>query len=162
LRPDLYFRISVIDAGLQLKTHVERYEGVKVSDAVRQLQSGSVSYSSLDYHSALEVAGEGSLEVFSLAGNRTEELRETIFRMAVKLRPFWARVCHLGRARVCAVISDDQSQCLRYAGLLESTDESVWRWWDRWASHFRADDWSDGMKPDERVNSFRFVSNARS
>jgi hypothetical protein len=59
--------------------------------------------------------------------------------MALKLKPFWATVSVFGRDRVSAVMSADQAQCLRYAGLLNSTDEAVWKWWDQLASYFRSE-----------------------
>lgn len=37
------------------------------------------------------------------------------------------------------MLSGDQTQCLRYAGLLGPIDESVRRWWDELAGHFRAE-----------------------
>jgi uncharacterized protein DUF3883 len=139
LKADLYFRISVIDAGLQLKSHLERHTDITVADAIRQLRAGPVLHSTLDYESALEIDGEEGLTLFCPSSSRAEELRETILGMAMKLKPFWAKVSPFGRDRVFAIMSADQTQCLRYARLLDSTDEAVWRWWDKLASNFRAE-----------------------
>jgi hypothetical protein len=139
LKTDLYFRISVIDAGIQLKLHLAKYADITATDAIRQLRAGPVSRSTLDYESALEIDGVDGLSLFFPSPNRTVELRETILRMAKRLKPFWARVSPFGRDRVCAVMSADQIQCLRYAELLDSTDEAVWRWWDVLAANFRAE-----------------------
>jgi hypothetical protein len=139
LRTDLYFRISVIDAGLQLKSHLEQYQDVSVDDAIRQLRAGPVSRSTLDYESVLNIDGLNGLSLFCPSVSRTEELRETIFKMATRLKPFWAKVSPFGRDRVSAIMSSDQIQCLRYAELLDSTDEPVWRWWDKLAANFRSE-----------------------
>lgn len=139
MRSDLYFRISVIDAGLQVKSHLGKYDGITVADAMRQLRAGSVLYSSLDYEAAASLIQNHGISLFYPSPNRIEELRKTILKMAVRLRPFWATVSPFGRERVSAVISSDQAQCLRYAALLGSTEPEVRRWWDQLASHFRAE-----------------------
>jgi len=139
LKADLYFRISVIDAGLHLRSHLERYSDISITDAIRQLRAGPVVRSSLDYESVLEIDGQDGLSLFCPSQNRLDELRETIFRMAIRLKPLWAKVSPLGRDRVSAIMSADQLQCLRYAQLFDSTEEVVWRWWDRLATNFRAE-----------------------
>ena len=139
MKADLYFRISVIDAGLQLRLHLEKYPDISEDDAIRQLRAGPVVRSSLDFESALEIDGREGLSLFSPSSNRIDELRETIFRMAIRLKPFWAKVSPFGRGRVCAVMSDDQIQCLRYAQLLDSDEEAVWKWWDKLAVKFRVE-----------------------
>ena len=139
MKADLYFRISVIDAGLQLRSHLEKYPDVTEDDAIRQLRTGPVVRSSLDFESALEIDGREGLSLFSPSPNRIDELRETIFRMAIRLKPFWAKVSPFGRDRVCAVMSGDQIQCLRYAQLLDSVEEAVWKWWDKLAANFRVE-----------------------
>lgn len=70
---------------------------------------------------------------------RTEELRLTLFRLAILLKPFWAKISFLGRDRVRAVLSGGALQCLNYAGLLGPIDESVRQWWDELAAYFRAE-----------------------
>lgn len=139
MKSDLYFRISVIDAGLQLKSHLEKYPDISETDAIRQLRAGTVLRSSLDYQSALEIDGREGLSLFCPSLSRTDELRETILRMAIRLKPFWAKVSPFGRERVCAIMSPDQIQCLRYAQLLDSVEEAVWRWWDTLAANFRVE-----------------------
>lgn len=137
MRPDRYFRISVIDAGLQLSAHLNNYPDITLADAVRQLRAGPVYRSSLDYEAAISIYADHGAAPFCSSPDRPEELRQTLFNMAVLLKPFWAKVSPLGRDRVRAVLSDDQAQCLRYAGLLDSVNEAVWRWWDDLAGHFR-------------------------
>ena len=139
MKSDLYFRISVIDAGLQLKSHLEKYPDISETDAIRQLRAGPVLRSSLDYQSALEIDGREGLSLFCPSLSRTDELRETILRMAIRLKPLWAKVSPFGRDRVCAIMSPDQIQCFRYAQLLDSVEEAVWRWWDTLAANFRVE-----------------------
>ena len=139
MKPDLFFRISVIDAGLNLKQHLETYPDISITDAVRQLRNGPVFRSSLDYETAAAICEEHGMSPFCLSPVRTEELRQTLFRLAVRLQPFWAKMSFLGRDRVRAVLSDGSTQCLRYAGLLGPIDESVRQWWDELAAHFRAE-----------------------
>ena len=129
----------MIDAGLNLKHHLDSYPDVTVTDAVRQLRNGPVFRSSLDYDAAIAICEEHGMSPFCPSPIRTEELRQTLFRFAIRLRPFWAKISFLGRDRVRAVLSGDQTQCLRYAGLLGPIDESVRRWWDELAGHFRAE-----------------------
>src|SRR5579859_2282611 len=133
----MYFRISVIEAGLCIKSHLSRYPSYSVGDAIRQLRAGFASHSTFDYESAQCLWQDFGPSIFCPAEQRVDELRETIFRMAVTLKPLWAKMSPFGRARVRAVLTVDQAQCLRYAGLLETTEEPVWRWWDKLAAHFR-------------------------
>jgi hypothetical protein len=95
--------------------------------------------SSLDYKAAVEICEEHGMSPFCPSLVRTEELRQTLFRLAVRFQPFWAKISFLGRDRVRAVLSDGPAQCLRYAGLLGPIDESVRQWWDELAAHFRAE-----------------------
>jgi len=139
LKSDVLFHISVIDAGLNLKRHLETYPDVTVTDAVRQLRAGPVFRSSLNYDAAISICEEHGMALFCSSEDRTEELRNTLFRLAVRLRPLWAKVSFLGRDRVRAVLSSDQAQCLRYAGLLGAMDDSVRQWWDELAAYFRAE-----------------------
>jgi len=138
VRADLLFRISIIDAGLELQRHLQSYPNTPLEDAVRQLRAGAVIYSSLDYENALALVDQHGFALFSRSPDRVVELRTTLFRMAVQLKPFWAKVSPLGRDRVRAVLSADQAQCLRYARLLGEVDESVRKWWDELASRFRS------------------------
>jgi hypothetical protein len=140
LRPDLFFRISVIDAGLQLKSHLETYPGITLNDAMRQLRKGPVAHSGLDYESAISLCNSHGIELFQASADRAQELRGTIFGMALLLKPLWAKISPMGRDRVRAILSDDQAQILRYAGLLESDDKFVWGWWDNLAGHFRGEE----------------------
>jgi hypothetical protein len=140
LRAEHFFRISIIDAGLRLRAHLEKHRDITINDAIRQLRAGPVFLSNLDYESAATIGRDDGLSIFCVSSDRTEELRETILKMAIKLKPFWAKVSPLGRERVCAVTSADLIQCLRYAGLLDSVEPSVWRWWDQLAGIFRTAD----------------------
>lgn len=140
MRPDLFFRISVIDAGLQLKSHLQTYPGITLNDAVRQLRKGPVAHSGLDYESAVGLCNSHGIELFQASADRVQELRGTIFGMALLLKPLWAKISPMGRDRVRAILSDDQAQVLRYAGLLESEDQFVWGWWDELAGHFRGEE----------------------
>ncbi len=139
MRPDL-FLISVIDAGLQLKNHLQTYPGITLNDAVRQLRKGVVSRSALDYESAVGLCNSHGIELFQTSADRIQELRGTIFEMALLLKPLWAKVSPMGRDRVRAILSADQAQVFRYAGLLESEDQLVWGWWDELAVHFRSEE----------------------
>jgi hypothetical protein len=139
VKPDLVFRISVIDAGLNLKRHLQTYPEVTVADAIRQLRNGPVFRNSLDYEAALDICEEHGIAPFCSSPNRTEELRQTLFKLAILLKPFWAKICFLGRDRVRDVLSVGQKQCLNYAGLLGPIDEAVRLWWDELAAHFRAE-----------------------
>jgi hypothetical protein len=140
LRPDFFFRISVIDAGLQLRNHLQTYPDITLNDAVRQLRNGPVSRSALDYEAAVGLCNTHGIELFRACDDRIRELRETIFAMALLLKPLWAKISPMGRDRVRAILSNDQAQVLRYAGLLDSKDHLVWGWWDELAGHFRSEE----------------------
>lgn len=137
MRPDSFFRISVIDAGLHLGRHLRAYPELTVTDAIRQLRSGPAHHGTLDYETAMLIYNDNGASLFCPSYDRTSELRETLFKMALALKPFWATISPLGRQRVRVVLSVDQLQCLRYAGLIDSDDETAWRWWDQLAAQFR-------------------------
>jgi Domain of unknown function (DUF3883) len=128
---------SLKAAPVQIKS--ETYPEVTIQDAIRQLRNGPVFRSSLDYEAALDICEEHGIAPFCPLPIRTEELRQTLFKLAILLKPFWAKVAYLGRDRVRAVLSRGPAQCLMYAGLLGPIDESVRLWWDELAAHFRSE-----------------------
>jgi len=138
---DAFFRISVIDGALGLCRHRKEYPGTPISDAVRQLQNGPAYLAGYDYRRAVELADQVGWDAFTFEGARYTQLRVTLKELALRLKPFWARVSHLGRNRVLQVVSGDQRQCLEFAGLLETppSDEVV-TWWDEIGAFFRAEE----------------------
>lgn len=137
MRSEAFFRIGTIDAALTLKLHLEQWPGTPLDTAVRQLQCGAVSKANLDYQAGIELIGRIGLQRLDATSERGESLRSTLFNMARELRPFWATMSPLGRARSERLFTADQRQCFRYAKLLSPEVDEAWEWWDRLASHFR-------------------------
>lgn len=133
------FRISVLDAGRLLLRHVSTYPDVQFEDAIRQLKFGPSYLAGYDFDRALSLIQSDGARVFALCGDRTEELRHSIFELARSLRPFWARASVFGRQRVLRVLNENQMQCLTDAGLLQSPLTGECReWWERLALELRS------------------------
>ena len=138
---DEFFRISVIDGALNLRRHQKEYPDIAVGDAVRQLQNGPTFLAGYDYQRAIELGLQVGWDSFDFDGTRQTQLQETLKRLAIRLKPFWARVSHLGRKRVMQVVSEDQRQCFDFAGLLVTPpSDTVVSWWDELGAYFRAEE----------------------
>lgn len=136
---DAYFRMSVIDGALAIRTHKRSYPDCTTEIAVRQLQNGPAGYASLDYTRAVQLGSEAGWDAIVIDGDRRAQLRASLLQLALRLRPFWARTAHFGRRRVLSIVGDDQLQCLETAGVLaEPADEEAVKWWDTLAAASRA------------------------
>ena len=137
--PDAYFRISVINGALSLCRHRQQYPDLSIEDAIRQLRIGPSFLAGYDYPRAIELGREAGWDAFVVQGTRREQLQKTLKHLVTRLKPFWAQLSHLGRARVLKVLTADQLQCLDFAGLLATPPtEDVLQWWDEVGSFFRA------------------------
>ena len=135
---DTFFKISVIDGALSLCHHRQQYPALSIEDAVRQLQNGPAILAGYDYTRAVELGVQTGWDAICVDGVRQVQLQETLKRLAIRLKPLWARFSYLGRSRVLQVVSEDQRQCLELAGLLTAPpSEKVVRWWDKLAAYFR-------------------------
>ena len=135
-----FFRISVIDGALNICRHRQEYPGTSLNDAVRQLRNGPAYLAGYDYRRAVELGEMASWDAIHFKGDRHRQLQETLKCLAMRLKPFWARVSYLGRRRVLEVVTEDQWQCLEYAGLLEKPPSKVVvGWWDGVGAFFRAE-----------------------
>lgn len=138
MKPDSYFSISVIDGALAIRRHMQMYPEVDPFRAVRQLQDGPVARSSYDFSRALSFAEIVGWETFVPQPDRRDELRLCLKNAAVRSRPLWARAAPYGRDKVKRILTEDQAQCLAFAGLLEAPpSRGVQEWWDRLAQAFR-------------------------
>ena len=138
---DAFFRISVIDGALSLCRHRQKYRELSVEDAVRQLQNGPAYLAGYDYWRAVELGHQVGWDAFHIDGARQIQLQETLKHLAMRLKPFWSQVSHLGRKRVLQVLSGDQRQCLEFAGLLATPpSDGVVIWWDEISAFARAEE----------------------
>lgn len=138
MRHENRIRISVLDAGRVILQHLAEYPGIELVDAARQLELGPTYLGNYDFETALTILAGAEQPVFRLLGERKAELRHAIFEMAKIDKPYWARTAVYGRQRALRLINDDQAQCLRDAGLIETSLEGETRfWWERLAREFR-------------------------
>ena len=138
---DAFFRISVIDGALNLCLHRQEYHSNSIEDAVRQLRNGPAYLAGYDYERAIQLGHRVGWDAFVINGTRQEQLQETLMHLAIRLKPFWARVSYLGRKCALQMASDDQLQCLDFADLLATplSNESV-AWWDELGMFFRSEE----------------------
>ncbi len=136
---DGYFQISVIDGALELLKYQQRYNIQERRDAITHLRVGPSHAANLDYDAALKFAEIVGWSAFEPATDRATEMRNTLLNLVRRVRPLWAQACPYGRERVRRIVNEDQAQCLRSAGLLDTdlNEEGV-HWWDTVATFFRA------------------------
>ncbi|QUF65359.1 protein NO VEIN domain-containing protein [Bacillus atrophaeus] len=133
-----FFKISIIDGAIHLNKQQPKYPNKNINEIIRYIQNGPASFSSYDYNNAIILAEKIGWEAFSLKGDRQSQLRDTLKNMIILLRPFWAKVSYLGREKVKQLLSEDSTQCLQYAGLLEENPtEDVINWWEEISKIFR-------------------------
>ncbi|MFK9091722.1 protein NO VEIN domain-containing protein [Bacillus salipaludis] len=133
-----FFKISIIDGAINLNKQRPKYPNKNINEIIGYLQNGPASLSSYDYNNAIILAKKIGWEAFSLKDDRQSQLRDTLKNMIIQLRPFWAKVSYLGRAKVKHILCEDSIQCLQYAGLLaENPTEDVINWWEEISKIFR-------------------------
>lgn len=133
-----FFRISIIDGAINLSKLRSKYPDKNISEIIGYLQNGPASLSSYDYNNAKILIEKIGWEAFSTNGDRQSQLRDTLKNMIILLRPFWAKLSYLGRAKVKQILCEDSTQCLQYAGLLdENPTISAVNWWEEISKIFR-------------------------
>jgi len=138
LNPDSAFRLSVLQGGIVLRRHLLKYPGLQPEDAIRQLESGPAFLARYDYVTVLEIVKTHGWEAFPETNDFRIALRESLFILAKKLQPFWARMSIFGREKVLKIMGADQEQCLDDAGLLDyPVEAAVLSWWDNLSNFFR-------------------------
>jgi hypothetical protein len=129
----------VVDGALEIIRRLKTYPNLDTETAVRQLRTGPSYLSELDYESAIELANNIGWDAFHLQSDRQRELSETLMEVVTRVKPNWAYLTPYGRDRVRKFINEDQEQCLKYAGLLDTPpSERVIQWWNQLASVFRS------------------------
>jgi hypothetical protein len=135
---DLIFNISVINAAMEIRLHQKNNPEYTIEQTIRVLRYGPATIAAFDYGRAQFLGEAIGWEVFQIVGTRHEQLQETLYRIIIHLRPFWAKIAYLGRKKVLQIISDDHRQCLSFAGLLDDgIEEEVILWWDKISFFFR-------------------------
>ena len=138
---DKYFKISIIDGAINICQHLKVYPDITVEDAIRHLKCGPSHLACFDYENARNLGDLVGWNTFDVTGTRQYQLRKILMILTLVLKPFWARVSHLGRMKVCSLLSDDQLQCLKFAGLLdENITDEILSWWEQLSKVFRAAD----------------------
>lgn len=129
----------MIDGALEIIRHRKKYPNIDIETAVRQLSTGPNYLSELDYASAITLANHVGWDAFHLNSDRQLELSETLMEIVLRVKPSWAYLALYGRERVRKFINEDQEQCLKYAGLLDTPPpERVIQWWNQLASSVRS------------------------
>jgi len=99
--------------------HLAEYPEITPVEAARQLALGPSYLANYDFETALTILTNCEAPVFRLLGDRQAELRHAIFEIVRIEKPFWARTAIYGRQKALRFLNDDQTQCLRDAGLIE-------------------------------------------
>ncbi|MDQ0885002.1 hypothetical protein QFZ81_000090 [Paenibacillus sp. V4I9] len=130
-----FFKMSIIDGCLNICKHRSIYSDCSIEDAVKHLKEGPTHMVPYDYKKSMEVGNLFGWEIIVITGDRRTQLQQTLKNLVMKIMPFWAKVAYLGRSKVLKLLSDDQVQCLTYAGLLnEELSEEALEWWEDIAS----------------------------
>lgn len=124
-------RMSLIDGGLEISRILEKHPGMLPDEAAKRLRRGPIQDAVLDFEDALEVASRFDWTLFQPSHDRHTELRATLRALILGLKPPWISLFCRGRKKVLAVLTNDEKQCFRAAGLTEKPpSEDVVAWWD--------------------------------
>jgi hypothetical protein len=142
-----FFKISIIDAGLNIKKSHSIHPDKEIDDIIKHLKIGPATLISYDYETAKSLGENIGWDLFCDQGSRQEQLRETLMKMIMELEPFWAKISYLGREKVKQFLTPDQVQCLEYANLLghDPSDEII-SWWEKIGLYFRHLDEENKLK----------------
>lgn len=121
--------MAAYSAFVVLRRYLVRNPGLGVSTAIGILRQTSSDNTGLDY------AGGAAIHQFLQADvscfDHRKAIQTTVFEIVKFTQPWWLRLVPYGRAKVKAVLNQDQIQCFREAGLFDAVpDASVLTWWD--------------------------------
>lgn len=114
--------------------------GESLPSALAYIRQGNADVNSYDHEEALRWSADIGADLFSPEPVAREAFRETVQRLVLGTRPFWARMAYLGRRRCVDLLDADGQQCLEIAGVLDDSAEAL-AWWDSVAALARR--WSE-------------------
>lgn len=127
---------SATDFLKQLNTTPIEYDGflasfkkfsVASADAVLEL-SQDCDWVSINKEGIIQVTERG-MNILTQA-NYTSQLRVQIVDMIERYQPTWAKRIPNGRAEARSALSKEAEQCFKEAGLLDTWDDDLIKWWD--------------------------------
>lgn len=135
---DSFLKISIIDGAFSICNQHRLYPENSIDEIIKQLRRGPVSTATYDFERAKQLIELVGWETFIIESSRHEQLQQTLKNLVLIIKPFWARISYLGRTKVKQILTDDELQCLNFAGLLvDNPSDNVINWWETIGKFFR-------------------------
>jgi hypothetical protein len=132
-----HFTMSTLSATIAIRQYLHNHTGVSSEDAATSLQRLDCDIAANDFASGLEV--NALIPDHLTFANPVTDLMAALASLIAHHRPFWMRGFPYGRSRVSEMLSIDEAQCFRAAGLFnEPPTATVREWWDNIAQEVRA------------------------
>jgi hypothetical protein len=131
-----HFTMSALNAAIAIRRYRNNHDGVTPTDAAISLQRLDADTAANDFASGLELCDilPDHLSFVDLLS----DLRSSLTKLIYYHKPIWIRAFPYGRSRVAELLSVDEAQCLRSAGLFDDPPSRAIRdWWDEIAQSVR-------------------------
>jgi len=138
------FRMSAFAALIGIRRYIRDHSGISAKEAAISLQRSDADFSAADFASALRLHELLPSEIDFV--DPEASLRDGLSVLITTHRPFWYRYFPYGRQRLAAVLTQDELQTFRSAGLFDQHPPAVVAWWDALATLARSVE-------DERLNA---------
>jgi Domain of unknown function (DUF3883) len=132
-----HFTMSALSATIAIRLYLNNHPEVDSQTATVSLRRYDADIAANDFEAGLEI--HNILSNGITFKNPTADLRASLSELIDHHQPLWLRGFPYGRDRVIRMLSDEESQCFRTAGLLdEPAPDEVVQWWDRFSEMVRA------------------------
>ena len=119
--------MSPINGLIAIRKFRDSFTNTPVDELIRVIRRVSPDDAYHDYELAREL--DSLIDVDLDRADTPRFLRELIYALILRIRPWWLQFAVYGRQRVREVLSPNELQCLESAGLLEETpDHEVLIW----------------------------------
>jgi hypothetical protein len=130
------FSMSAFEAAYVIRKFKSRNSESSDNDIIATIRAIKADYFPHDYVSGLVL--EKAIDVSELVDSLEDFFLAAIEAIIAKISPFWIRIAPNGRDHVLRVLSTNEVQCFRSAGLLDTTQRTI-DWWDGLAQKTRSE-----------------------
>jgi hypothetical protein len=132
-----HFTMSTLGATIAIRQYLDSHPELNAESAITSLKRLDADVAANDFASGLEV--HAILPSTLKFKDPTLDLQASLAILIKHHQPFWLRGFPYGRDRVAEMLSVDEIQCFRAAGLISNTETpKIARWWDEIGQLVRA------------------------
>ena len=119
----------------ELVTDIPFFRGIPIQELLDVVEKGDWVQYGDDGQMMVTEAGKN----IAIVDDPVTRLRKQVMTLVTTLNPPWISIINLGRGSLASYVPPEELQCLEEAGLLDSVQDEIVRWWDELALRGRAE-----------------------